>query len=886
MLYGRDEERRRITELVAAARAGRSGVLVLRGEAGIGKTALLDAAVEPGLRVLRATGVEAESGLAFAGLNQLLWPIRERLDALLPDPQAGVLRGVLGLGPVLPTDRFACGLGLLTLLAELAAAEPVLVLVDDAHWLDQATAETLLFAARRLAAEGVALLVAARDGAGPDAPTPGGRPGFPATGLPELAVGRLDDAAADRLLAERGLPSARRASVIAQSAGNPLALIEFGAAGRDLPDAHAPGGPGPLPVADRVLAGYRQRIAALPDATRLILLLAAAEGRGYMPALLPAAVGFGTSLADLGPAEEAGLVTVADTLIVFRHPLIRAAAYHGATADQRLAAHRALAAAAETPDCAVRHRSAAALVPEESVAAALVAAAERASARGGLGTAAALYRRAAELTPVVADRALRLASAAELDLLSGHTAEADEQAAGAESLAPVPAVRARLARVRAAVEYERGDPRAAARMLVERGRDAEDPGLLRAAALYGWTAGAADAVRAAADLAPDDRLVTGFARLADGDYAAGAPALAAAVAAAGAAPPGSAERAAAVEAALAIGADDAAADLAAEEIAHHRRHGLVGALPALLHAQARVQLDRGLPGDAAASVAEAAALARDTGAARRAGRLDGTLARLAAIEGDADRVRAALDAVPGGAFASAALALLDLGAGRPEEALRRLGPVVRGRRRHAGGLIPSVADLVEAAVRAGTPDEARADATRLRAWADATGQPWALALAARCAALLDDAEEPFRRAAALHTRATRPFERARTELLYGEWLRRHRRRADARVPLRSALETFERLRATPWADRTRGELRAAGDPGASPVVNGDVLDRLTPQERQVVRLAAAGTSSREIAAQLFLSPRTVEYHLYKAYPKLGVSSRRELAQLELAEMAS
>ncbi|WP_262401428.1 helix-turn-helix transcriptional regulator [Actinomadura sp. CNU-125] len=288
----------------------------------------------------------------------------------------------------------------------------------------------------------------------------------------------------------------------------------------------------------------------------------------------------------------------------------------------------------------------------------------------------------------------------------------------------------------------------------------------------------------------------------------------------------------------------------------------------------------GLHADAEASVAEAVALARDTGLDRRAGRLRAALARVAAIEGDEDRLRdLSRDAPPpGGGYADSARALLDLALGRHDDALRRLDDIAQGARRHGTHAILSAADQVEAAVRANAPDRAHPAYDRFRTWANASKQPWALAVAARCEALLTDEEKPFLLAAELDERSTRPFERARTELLYGEWLRRSRRRSDARTPLRSAVETFERLRARPWLSRARAELRATGESTSVPSAP-DVLERLTPQERQVVRLAAEGTSSREIAAQLFLSPRTVEYHLYKAYPKLGISSRKELSNL-------
>ncbi|TDB84494.1 helix-turn-helix transcriptional regulator, partial [Actinomadura sp. 7K534] len=335
--------------------------------------------------------------------------------------------------------------------------------------------------------------------------------------------------------------------------------------------------------------------------------------------------------------------------------------------------------------------------------------------------------------------------------------------------------------------------------------------------------------------------------------------------------------------ALIIGADEAALELAAAEVAYSRRHGLIGALPNVLQTLAQAQIAVGRHADAEAAVAEAIALARDTGRPHREGRLGAVLARPAAIEGDEARLRELIAKTPppGDGLAASALALLDLGLGRYDDALRRLEELANGHQRHSAASVTAIPDQVEAAVRSGQLDLARTVFARFRTWAEAGGQTWALAVSLRCKALLTDDEEPYARAVQLHERSTRPFERARTELLYGEWLRRARRRSDARTPLRSAAEIFERLRAAPWLDRTRAELRATGESGPAVPTAPDLLDRLTPQELQVVRLAASGTSSREIAAQLFLSPRTVEYHLYKAYPKLGISSRKELANLAL-----
>ncbi|MEV4252791.1 LuxR C-terminal-related transcriptional regulator, partial [Spirillospora sp. NPDC049652] len=805
-----------------------------------------------------------------------------------------------------PGDRFGVGLGLLTLLADLSEDGPVLCLLDDAQWLDAASLDALLFAARRLAAEGVVVLAAARDEA------------LLGSGLPELELGRLETCDAVRVLEGRGLPADAVQQVLAQAEGNPLALLEFDATGRS--------GPGMLPVPDRVLAAFRAQIARLPDRTRELLLLAAAEGRGHLPSLVRAAASFGLDLDDLADAERLRMVEVTGTGIAFRHPLIRAAAYQGASTARRIAVHRALALAAEDADCRIRHRAAAAMGPDEEVAADLQAAAERARGKAGIAVVAGLYRQAAALTPDDDARAARLASAADAVLTAGSPRQAEDSAREAAALTSDPVLLARLACVRASVQAERGDGRAAAALLLTHAdhagpSDAER--MLRTAAAHAWTSGDTDAVRAAASRLADDPFVTGLAALTTEDYAAGLPLLARAVREDG---PD------AVQAAVVLGADEQALDLATAAASRARRLGRIGALPDLLEALAQVQVAMGLHADAEASAAEAQALSRDTGLRNRGAAV---LGRLAALEGDEAGVRAlssgtaftneaglggvasgngvgvrgvasgngvGLRGVASGSafangvglratasdntFTEVSRALLDLSLGRHDEVVRRLEDVFRGPHRHAAGVMAASADLVEAALRTDRPEPATAALARLVRWADASGQAWARAVALRCQALLTDTEDPFVQALDLHDLATRPFEKARTELAYGEWLRRHRRRSDARPRLHSALETFDRLRAAPWADRVRAELRASGEGTAVAAPAGPaLLDRLTPQELQVVRLAAEGISSREIAAQLFLSPRTVEYHLYKAYPKLGISSRRELARLPLATPA-
>ncbi|CAD5975045.1 protein of unknown function [Streptomyces sp. KY70] len=459
MLYGRSAEQERLARLLAEARAGRSGALLLRGEAGIGKTALLDwlagraAAQAHGdarsdgreVRVLRVTGVEPEADLAFGGLVQLLWPVQDRLNAL-PAPQAAALRAVLGTGrEQRGPDRFLTGLAVLTVLADLAEDGPLLCLVDDAQWLDRATAEALLFAARRLAAEGVAMVLAGRED-----------DGFTAPGIPELTLPRLDFEDSSRLLADRGRAPALHSQIITESAGNPLALIEFDAARSDQPHQHAP-----LPVADRVSSAFRARIGGLPERTRLMMLIAAAEGRGDLPLLLRASELLGVDLGDLAEAERTGLMYVMGGAVTFRHPLIASATYQGAVLARRIAVHRALAEAATDPDCRARHLLAVSTGPDQEAALELAAAAGRARSRTAYAAASGLFGQAARLTTDPRQRTSWLAEAAALALAAGHAAQADRlaQEAGelADGLADDPAAGARVASVRAAVAFELGD---------------------------------------------------------------------------------------------------------------------------------------------------------------------------------------------------------------------------------------------------------------------------------------------------------------------------------------------------------------------------------------------------------------------------------------------
>ncbi|GLX00144.1 LuxR family transcriptional regulator [Microtetraspora sp. NBRC 16547] len=900
-LWGRDAERAEIARLTTRARSGRSEILVLRGVAGLGKTALLDQVVRDaaGLRVLRVTGVEAETALPFAAVQRLLRPVVDRLDEV-PGVQGSALRGALGMSEVGEREHFLVGLAVLTLMSHLAEEQPVLCLIDDAHWLDAASAQALLFVARRVEAEGVSMVFTARDG-------------FEAPGLPELTLSVLEREVAAGLLTERDpdLSPALRERIIEESAGNPLALIEL-AAGLNADQRAGRAEPPPaLPVTERVLAAFGGQIDRLPHTSRLVLTIAAAEGTGDLGTVLRAARILGGSAEDLDAAGEAGLLRVTGDVITFRHPLIRSTAYQCVPLTTRLAVHEALAGVVDG-DRRVWHLAAAAAAPDESVAIELEHAAERARERGAPAAAVPAYEQAARLSPDRAERARRMTLAAQSAITAGRIEQAAALAERAVELSEDRFLRARLAMVRASVESQRATPRGAAQLLIDNAAPivGEDPGLalslLVIAADSAWSTGEYAELRQvtelATGLAPDvgdartAEAVAVLGSLVDGDYARALPVLDDFVTTIRAQPAGSLYvRLFAGNLALLLGDDDAALDLAAADAARSRRRGQAGALPATLQVLAQAQVVAGLQHDAGATVAEALTFARDTGQSHRTGGLAVITAQIAAVHGDEDRCHAsARDAGASladgiGAFggvaevaasANCALGLLDLGLGRYEQALRRLEETVSGPASHTAAALFAITDLVEAAVRAGVPERARQPFARFLAWAQAGSRPWASAVALRCHALLGPAEEAgevYAQAVRLHERGGRPFQRARTELLYGEWLRRGRRRADARVPLRSALTIFERLGAIPWAERARAELRASGDVAPAGAGGGDVLGRLTPQELQIVRLAAGGLSNRDIAAQLFLSHRTVEYHLYKAYPKLGIGSRSELA---------
>ncbi|WP_067533389.1 helix-turn-helix transcriptional regulator [Nocardia crassostreae] len=901
MLYGRLEEERRISSLLSGGAAGDSGALAIIAGAGEGKSALLERAAELAdseWRVLRCAGVECQAELPFAGLRQLLDPALH-LETVLPEPQRRALCGALGMEQAVePAERFLIGLATLSLLSEFSAEGPVLCLVDDAQWLDQPTTDALLFTARRLGDEGIVMVFA-------------GRPEFDAPGLPRLQPAPLAPDEAKALLAERvpRLPVEMRDRVIAESAGNPLALLELPGMNLDAPPV------GPLDLPERLLSGYRGHIADLPEAARLALLVAAADESNDLGLALRVLVALGSDARALAHAESTGMLGVSGQTVWFRHPLMRAAAYRSATDAQRRAVHTAIAyTLLFDPDRRAWHRAAAATAPEETVAAALESAAERAGERTGHGAAASAWERAAQLTPDRSEQARRLMHAIENAAAAGQYARAGRLAtagrllgerliAEGSPLGPERLYCARTCAVLAQIELDNGAPEEAYRLLLDAARLAgpEEPDraavLLLDAGRIAWAIGDVDAFRAAhallADLPPSAdrntylRIYEAILALFADDPAAGIALLRRNVTM----PEHLRHREPAVRfivatQALVLGDMDLAREILTELEEYCRTRGRLGLLAAVELWLGTVEFVSGRFRAAEILSTEGRRLAENIDQPVRIMHAEANLAMLAAIGGDDERcLRLVRDGLarPGHTLVHRryfgwALGMLELGRGRYGAALEHLEALDHSAADRHTQWLTAYADRVEAAVRGNEPDRARAALAELRLWSDALGAPWAEALLLRATALLDNDPETYARAMKSHARQDRWFDRARTGLLCGECLRRERRTAEARAELREALTTFERLGARLWADRARAELRAAG---AAPEQRSEPAAALSPQELQVVRLAATGATNKEIAARLFLSPKTVGHHLSRAFRKLGVSSRVELPRLEL-----
>ncbi|MFI0423985.1 ATP-binding protein [Spongiactinospora sp. 9N601] len=892
MLKGRRLERARLERLLAHAREGRSAALVVRGEAGIGKSALLDdlASAAQEMQVLRGVGIETEAELPFSGLHLLLHPFVDRLDAL-PEQQAGAMRSVFRLAQTPVPDPFLIGAATLTLLSDLAEQWPLVCLIDDAQWLDQASSDALLFAARRLHAEPIVMVFAVRDTAQP----------FPTPGIEVMQLEGLDRASALEVLAQCApkLTDPVRDRLLEEAGGNPLALIELARVPQDAP--------GPLRITGRIQDAFRAQLEELPAPTRLLLLLAAANGTSDLGVVLRAGKNLGVSPVDLGQAEKARLVVTSEEGIRFRHPLIRSAVYQGAPHYQRIAVHQALAAAlspAEDDDRRTWHRAAAATGPDESVAADLERTAERARNRGGSVAVALAYERAARLSTDQDGKARRIVRAARSAYDAGRPDWATRLASEAAALTDRPDVAAEAIYVRAQVAYESTSPAADAALalqaatLITQSRPERALSMLTEAVWAARDACAHDLLSravaeletvplpAGAALRPVAAALIGYGRLAAGDPGAAVGPMRALVEAARAGTvEGFVERVIAGFMGLLTGDEEAAVEVLESLVADVRAAGSLGWLSYALEPLAIGRLLRGDFRDAQSEVAEGILLASDIGMDMQVTVLKAISVWLAAVTGDAARCHALAADVrehaalhpTNAALASWGVGLLDLADGRFEQALDRLEEVCGGPARH-DVLIRAVPDQVEAAIRAGRGDVARRHLPRLAAWAE--HNVLGKALEARCQAMLadgDEADRHYRAALALVT--DRPYEHARTRLLYGEWLRRKRRRSEARTTLAQADDTFTRLGATRWAERARAELAVLGDRPSARALADDPLQRLTPQELQIVRLAAAGHSNREIAARLYLSPRTVGHHLYRAYPKIGVTRRTELAKL-------
>jgi DNA-binding CsgD family transcriptional regulator len=904
VLYGREAESAAVEGLIAGAGSSQSGALVVRGDPGLGKSALLGHATDhaTGMRVLRAVGIEAESELAFAALHQLARPVLDHL-ARLPEPQAAALAGALGLSRVSVQDRFLIGVGVLSLLAEAAEDAPLVCVVDDAQWLDRPSADALTFAARRLEAEGVVLLFAARDGE---------LRRFEAPGLAELRLTGLGADAAGALLAEHapvGLFAGVRDRLVENAAGNPLALIELAGLLTDEQLAGRAPLPDPLPRSAEIERVYLERARALPAPAQALLLLIAADDTGSLATVFEAAATLGIEPDALEPAEAAGLVQAFDAAVELRHPLVRSTLYRDATFAERQAAHRALAEVFEGDQDADRrawHRAAASPGQDEEVAGELEQAARRARHRSGFAAAARALERAAELSSSDEARGRRLVAAAEDAWLAGSPDQALALLDRADGLVADVRPRADVLRLRGTIELRCGVPAEAATILAAGAAEVAsiDPAkaiemLVEAAQAASYAGDAAQIVefgrRASALLEhddPDERftvdVIVGIGSLLAGDAASGVPLLREALAlAVGFQDPRRLVHAGACAGYL--GEEATEHELYGRAVARARETGAVAMLPYVLGFLARAEAVDGRYAAAAAHASEGLDLAHETGQQNSVCHLHASLALIAALEGREDECRshaaAALEPATArglgyqAALADWALARLDLSLGKPQEALVRLSALATAGpgEGHPFVKLVSTPDLVEAAVHASQPAAAQAALIEFERFGRETTPPWTLALVARCRGLLSAggaAERHFKEALRLHGESSRPLDRARTELSFGEFLRRDGRRKEARLRLRTAMDAFERLNAAGWAERARVELRASGetarerDPSAA--------DRLTPQERQIMRFVAEGSTNKQVAAQLFLSPRTVDHHLRNVFLKLGISSRAEL----------
>jgi DNA-binding CsgD family transcriptional regulator len=906
-LIDRTRELSVLTGLIEDAQAGNSAAMVLRGEPGIGKTVLLEAvsgsADTQGMTTAHVSGIESEAPLGYAALHRLIRFFPGAVDRL-PPPQRDALRTTFGLvfGP--PPDRFLIGLGVLTLLANAAAEGPLLAVIDDAQWLDPESGTVLGFAARRLQAERVVMLFAAREAE--DVPRW-------LSALPELVIGPLDDLDATELLSQvtsGQLGPDARTRLLGESRGNPLALVEVA---RELTPEQLTGDavlPDPLPATGSLRQLFARRLRQLTPEAQLLLAVAAAEPTASEPLAWSVAQRLGAVAEPDGELDR--LVSFGDS-VRFSHPLVRSAAYYNRPISERRRIHGALAAEMDSPpnsDRVAWHLAMSATGPDEAIAGKLEQAAQRMRDRGGYAANSALLRRAAALSVDEHLRADRLLAAAEAALTAARPDQARAMLDEARRL-PIDERQAALAlRLSGEALFATGATDDAARELLAAAKVlvAFDPSLARQTLLTALMAAnfaATDvfeevrsfaATIVPADLPPEDLpsvvdlFFFGFLRRLADDAESAARLLRKALT-----DLEHSERADELRVVIppfvpviasAELIDESFAVVAASSYAEFaRRAGALTVLPNALIALARVYIREGRFGDAEVALTEASQLSQATGAPGIPDIAAEQRLFLQCWRGDEAEAlaqAAALTAArkppsPGSDLAAAHLALLDLSKGRYRDAFERLGPITREDRLALGTLM--LADFIEAAARSGQPSEAVAALDRLAARATAGDGRLGLGRLARCRALLapeDEAEGQYRRSIEVLGGANSPTELARSHLVYGEWLRRQRRRREARDQLGAASDAFAGIGAEGFAERARTELEATG--GHARARSPETSLALTAQETQVARLVVEGDTNREAAAKLFISPATVEYHLRHIYQKLGVSSRTQLAR--------
>lgn len=874
-ILGRATECARLAGLIDEARSGRGGGLVVRGEAGIGKTALLDhvAGSADGFTVVRATGVEFESGLALAALGELIRPLLGEVPPAHADVVENLVSPRTDDGSVL--DRHAVYAAALALLTAAAAKKPLLCLMDDAHWIDRASAEALLFAARRLRDDPVLIVFAARD-----------VPEFEAPGVESLQLTGLDTVACLRLLARVGdLSPAAGARLAVSTRGNPLALLAFRSSGG------LPGTLGPLPSDKTLQRAFGGHLSSMSDRHRLALLVCAAAGHTEFDVVARALAEVDLDLADLDEAAARGLVLVTARTVVFRHPMVRAAVYAQAGPGERRAAHRALAEACGTAadeDLRAWHQAHVTAGPDETVASALVSTAGRARRRGGIAAEAEVLERAAELTAEPVMRARRLFAAA----AAWSAAGAPDRSGVLLDQAGTGRTRAKTVEKLSAVAEEGGpeDRLAAGRML-------------SATAARTWEVGARleecskVMVVTSPDGGPDPAFPEAAVRMASAQVLAGLPAggeLARACVPV-------CERSEPTGAGAELGEVltcledyDLARRLIDRDVDGARASGDIALLAFGLSQRVRLEVRRGRLGAANSDALEGAEIAEVMGRPSVGASARATLATVSAAFGSvedcaayaAEALRTRPDDPEVETTVRHALGLVALAAGRVDDAvteLRRADTLLRTAGVVDPAVVPVGADLVEALLRARRADEAGRALSRLDDAVAATGRRGRHAVALRCHALSTrdaTAGALFAQALDVHAEVDEPLERARTLLCFGQWLRRARRRQDAQRHLAGAAEIFESAGARLWAEQARHELNVLGLRG-NPRPD---LGVLTAQESRIALAAAKGQTSREIAAQVLLSVRTVDHHLGNVYRKLGVPSRRALVlHLRLAD---